>query len=124
MLALYRVLAVGALGLHLLWLAWVVFGWVVTRNRPVLRWLHIGSLVYGILIEVLLWPCPLTLVEQWARQQAGAESYQESFLIHYLEAVIYPEVSQGLVTGVAVALCLSILGLYAVRFRRRDAAGW
>jgi hypothetical protein len=36
-------------------------GWIVTRNRPVLRWLHILSLLYSILIENVPWPCPLTL---------------------------------------------------------------
>lgn len=118
----YELLAVVAL--HLLWILWVVFGWLATRNRPVLRWLHIGSLVYSVLIEVLLWPCPLTLAENWFLARAGAEPYRESFLIHYLDAIVHPDVSQALVTGVAVAVCLFILGLYALRFRRRSSAGW
>ncbi|MFQ5737729.1 MAG: hypothetical protein ACE5JX_01855 [Acidobacteriota bacterium] len=50
----YRVLAVAALTLHLAWILWVILGWLVTHNRPWLRWFHILSLVYGILIEVFL----------------------------------------------------------------------
>jgi hypothetical protein len=56
----YQVLAVAVLTMHLGWIAWVIFGWTVTRNRPALRWLHILSLIYSILIENGPWPCPLS----------------------------------------------------------------
>ncbi len=48
--------------LHLFWSAWVLLGWLVTRCRPLLRTLHIASLIYAIVIELvprLL--CPLTV---------------------------------------------------------------
>ena len=61
---LFQSLAVVALALHLLWIVWVIFGCLVTRNRPLLRWFHILSLLYGILIEIGPWPCPLTIAEQ------------------------------------------------------------
>jgi hypothetical protein len=124
MTELYRALAVAALGLHLVWILWVVFGWLVTKGRPGLRWAHIGSLVYAILIELFWFPCPLTLAENFFLARAGERPYEESFLIHYLDAIIYPNVPQPLVTGVAIAVCLLILGLYALRFCRRTAAGW
>ena len=85
----YQALAVAALTLHLVWILWVILGWLVTRNRPWLRWFHLLSLVYSILIEILLWPCPLTFAEQWFQVRAGVQSYQESFLLHYLEALVY-----------------------------------
>ena len=34
--------------LHLLWCGWVLLGWTVTRCRPLLRTLHIASLIYAI----------------------------------------------------------------------------
>ncbi len=121
---IYQALAVAALTLHLVWILWVILGWLVTRNRPWLRWFHLLSLVYSVLIEILLWPCPLTFAEQWFQARAGVRPYQESFLLHYLEALVYPSVSQTLLTWCAVAVCLFILGLYGVRFRRRRIAGW
>jgi len=121
---LFGVLAIVTLTVHLLWIAWVIFGWVVTRNRPVLRWLHILSLVYGILIEILPWPCPLTLAEQWFEAHAGMEPYHQPFLVHYLEAVVYPDVSPRLLRWCGVAVCLLILGIYARRLRQRRVAGW
>ena len=118
----YRALAVAALALHFLWILWVAFGWLLTPRRPLLRWLHIGSVVYGILIELLRWPCPLTLAEVWFQRRAGGPAYRQPFLIHYLEALVYPELSETVVTWGAVAVCLVILVIYVRRFRRRPAA--
>jgi hypothetical protein len=113
-----------AFTLHAARILWVLLGWLATRGRPVLRWLHIGSVVYGILIEVLLWPCPLTLLENWSMTRAGEKPYEESFLIHYLESVIYPEVSQPLLTVVAVLVCVAILGVHGLRYARGRDGEW
>src|SRR3989440_10680424 len=72
----YSALAAAILGLHLLFILWIVFGAAVTRRRPVLRWLHLGSLVWGILIEILPWTCPLTWAENWLETRAGVAPYQ------------------------------------------------
>ena len=120
----YTGLAATALALHLLWIVWVVLGWLVTRDRPWLFRFHILSLVYSIVIEIGPWPCPLTLAEQWFLSRAGIASYREPFLIHYLEALVYPNVTPGLLTACAVGVCLAIRSFYGWRFRRRGIAGW
>ncbi len=120
----YQVLAVAVLTVHLGWIVWVIFGWIVTRNRPLLRWLHILSLIYSILIENLPWPCPLTLAETRLEELAGIQPYHEPFLVHYLQALIYPNISQTLLAWCASAVCVAILGVYGLRFRQRRAAGW
>ena len=112
------------LALHLAWLVWVALGWLVTRGRPLLRWLHIASLLYGILIEIFLWPCPLTYAEQWLEQRAGRQGYRESFLIHYMEGLIYPDVSPRVLMWSAVVFCVFILLLYGIRFARRTNGIW
>jgi hypothetical protein len=123
-LNVYQALAVAALTAHLAWIAWVIFGWVVTRNRPILRWFHIVSLFYSILIENLPWPCPLTVAETRLEALAGIQPYHEPFLVHYLEALIYPTISQTLLAWCASAVCVAILVHYGLRFRGRRAAGW
>ena len=117
-------LAVAALLLHLLWLAWVALGWLATRRRPLLRWLHIASLIYGILIEIFRWPCPLTLLEVEFSRRAGRTAYREPFLVHYLEKIIYPDLPEAMVTAGAVAVCAGILLIYAWRYARRGESGW
>ena len=57
----YSALAAVVLIVHVLFILWVVFGAFLTRSRPILRWLHVASLISGILTELLPWPCPLTL---------------------------------------------------------------
>jgi hypothetical protein len=76
------VLACAVLTVHALFILWIVFGAVFTGRRPLLRWLHIASFLWGVLIVVAPWPCPLTVAEQWLENQAGLASYQGSFLVH------------------------------------------
>jgi hypothetical protein len=121
----YSALAVFVLWLHALFILWVVFGALVARSRPVLRWLHIASVVWGILTE-LLWPCPLTLLENWLEAKAGVEPYQGGFLLHYLDKVVYPDISATVLTVAGVLVCVFNLALYGrqmwiARLRSRRA---
>lgn len=113
--SLYSALATFVLFLHALFILWVVFGALVTRLRPVLRWLHIGSLVWGILTELLPWPCPLTLLENWLEGEAGVEPYQGGFLLHYLDKLVYPDLSATVLTVAGVVVCVLNLALYGWR---------
>jgi uncharacterized protein DUF2784 len=110
--AVYPALAVFVLFLHALFIWWVVFGAFVTRSRPVLRWLHIVSLVWGILTELLPWPCPLTLLENWFEAKAGVHPYQGGFLLHYLDKLVYPDISATVLTVAGVLVCVVNLALY------------
>jgi len=120
----YSVLADAVLGLHLAFILWIIFGAVFTRRRPLLRWAHLASVVWGILIEVLPWTCPLTWAENWLKTKAGLAPYQNGFMLHYLDAVVYPDISPTLLISVGVAVCLFNLGIYVFRFRHRAVAGW
>jgi Protein of Unknown function (DUF2784) len=105
---------------HLLWCAWVVLGWTVTRGRRVLRTLHIASLIYAIAIESVPWPpCPLTVAEDWLEARAGIEPAHGPFLVRVLDATVYPNVPVWLVVGGAVIVCAAILGIYLRRYLRR-----
>jgi hypothetical protein len=117
-----RLLAAATLGLHLLWILWVIFGALGTRGRPWLTALHLAAIVWGIVAEVGPWPCPLTLAENWFEAQAGIEPYSGGFLVHYLDAIVYPSVPLWLLEVCAVAVCGANLGIYGwrlVRARRR-----
>jgi len=109
----YSGLAVCILSLHALFILWVVFGAILTRSRPVLRWLHIASLIWGMLTELLPWPCPLTLFENWLEAKAGVEPYWGGFLLHYLDKFVYPEISATILTVAGVLVCLLNLAFYA-----------
>ena len=107
----YSALAVFVLFLHALFIVWVVFGSLLTRSRPILRWLHIVSLIWGILTE-LLWPCPLTILENWFEAKAGVQPYQGGFLLHYMDKLVYPDISATVLTVAGVIICGLNLALY------------
>ncbi len=109
--SVYSALAVFVLLLHALFIVWVAFGAFLTRFRPVLRWLHIVSLIWGILTE-LLWPCPLTVLENWFEAKAGVQPYQGGFLLHYLDKLVYPDISATVLTAAGVFVCVLNLALY------------
>jgi hypothetical protein len=111
--ASYSAMATGVLLLHALFILWAVLGALLTRSRPLLRWLHIASLVWGILTEVLPWPCPLTLLENWLEARAGIEPYQGGFLLHYLDKLVYPNISVNVLTTAVVIVGVSNLAFYA-----------
>lgn len=118
------ILVEAVLLVHLLWCAWVMLAWTVTRGRSVLRMLHIASLIYAIVIESVPWPpCPLTLAENWLEARAGIEPARGPFLVRVLDATIYPDVPVWLVVGGAVIVCAAILCVYLQRYRHRAAGG-
>jgi len=111
----YAALAVVVLFLHALFIVWVVFGALLTRSRPLLRWLHIASLIRGILTELLPWPCPLTVLENSFEAKAGIQPYQGGFLLHYLDKLVYPDVSETVLTIAGALVCVFNLALYGRR---------
>jgi hypothetical protein len=51
------------------------------------RWvvsLHVPAIAYAILITIVGWPCPLTILEQRLLERAGAPVYSGEFLPHYV----------------------------------------
>jgi len=118
---LFEVLVGLVLLVHLLWILWVILGWLVTRSRLLLRWSHVSSRLWGILIEVRPWPCPLTIAEQRLQGRAGSAPYEGSFLNHYLEFLIYPDVSTGALTWAGSGVCLLILAIHSRRFWQERA---
>lgn len=121
----YTVAATLVLALHLAWILFVMTGAYFTRQRPKLTALHLGSLLWGIVVETGPWPCPLTLLENFVEVRAGIAPYSGSFLAHYLNLIVYPNLPVPLIVTCAVAVCAANLGVYCWRFahflrRRKD----
>ena len=123
---LHLLAANAVLVLHLLFICLVVFGSLAVPRRPRFAFIHLPAAVWGFLVEVMGWYCPLTDLENELLRRAGLTGYEGSFLEHYLLAVIYPE---GLTRGAQLALAAALLlingGMYgwmlARRFRNRPA---
>ena len=116
---MYRTGAAFVLAVHLIWILWIIAGALFTRGRPLLTCIHIAALCWGIAVEVGPWPCPLTLAEQFFETKAGIIPYQGGFLIHYLDSIVYPDLSDELLTILGVVVCAANLAIYIRRFWKR-----
>jgi hypothetical protein len=119
----YRAMAASVLSLHAVYIAWVIFGAFFTRGRPRLAALHVVTRVYGVIIEIFGFWCPLTALEEWVEVRGNVPVYHGPFLLHYLDAVVYPDIPPNLLTAGAVAVCILNLGIYVRRLRVRHSLG-
>ena len=108
--------------LHFAFLAFVVFGAILGRRSRPWRYAHLAAMTYGVLIEVFYWYCPLTYVEQYLRRASDGESYEEPFIIHYLNEIIYLEVPQWSLILAAVLVLGTNVTLYGYWSYRRNHA--
>ncbi|HXT74478.1 MAG TPA: DUF2784 domain-containing protein [Candidatus Angelobacter sp.] len=119
----YLAMADAVLIVHLAFIAWVIFGTFLTRGRPRLAWVHVITIVYGIVVETTPLVCPLTLAENWCEARAGTLPYHGPFLLHCLDVTVYPHVPVALLVALAVAVCVLNLGIYAGRFLKHASLG-
>jgi hypothetical protein len=78
------------------------------------------GLVYAFVIQLFDWYCPLTHLEVWLRSKHDpALTYSGSFIIHYLERIVYIEVSRYIVFILTLFLCGFNGWLYLRKRRRR-----
>lgn len=104
---------------HLLWILFLFFGafWGV-RIRAV-RILHLFGLALALYTQLLDRYCPLTHLEVYLRsRQNPAATYSGSFLIYYIEKVVYLEISYVLILIATVFLCGFNL-FYYLSYRRK-----
>jgi hypothetical protein len=120
---LYRAIATSVVSLHAAYIAWVIFGAFFTRGRPRLAALHVVTLVYGVIIEIFGFWCPLTAFETWLEVRGGVSAYRGTFFLHYLDAVVYPDVPPKFLIAGAVTVCILNLWIYARRLRVRHSLG-
>jgi len=98
---IYKVLADMFVFIHFLWILFLFFGAIWGVKNKTIRILHLSGLFFAILIQVFGWYCPLTHLEFWLRSRHNPSiAYAGSFIIHYMESLVYLEISQ---TGVLLA---------------------
>ncbi|MEU2120860.1 DUF2784 domain-containing protein [Nocardia niwae] len=123
---LFRLTADATAVTHFAFVAYVVVGGFLAWRFPRTIWLHLLAVCWGFGTIVVGFDCPLTHLENWARERAGQQRLPSSgFIDHYLTGVIYPEDALGLVRAVAAATVVSSwIGLaWLARRRNAPAAG-
>ena len=88
---LYRIAADCILLLHLAFTLYAVLGGLLVLRYPSLLWLHLTAVLWGVVIELADWICPLTPLENFLREKGGEEGYAGGFIDHYVVRFLYPE---------------------------------
>jgi hypothetical protein len=109
----YRVLADAVVVLHFLWIVFLVLGGLWGRRSGAARAVHLSGLGFSVLMQVFGWYCPLTHLEVWLRaRQDPSLAYRGSYIIHYVERLVYIELSRTLVFVLTLLLCAFNIWLY------------
>jgi hypothetical protein len=117
----YRALADLVLFIHFGFIVFVVIGGLLA-----LRWhwaplLHLPAALWGVVIELSGWACPLTPLENALRRASGASGYSSGFIEHYLASIVYPPGLSYSVQLVLAGLVVFInLLVYLFVWRRRQ----
>ena len=109
--------------LHFAFVLFVIFGGLLVLHWPRLAYVHLPVALYGAMIELVGWICPLTPLEKRLRESAGLQGYQGGFVEHYILPVLYPA---GLSRGVQWVLGMLVVGInlviYAVVARKGSSS--
>ena len=104
----YKTLADLVIFTHLIWIVFMLTGFFITLyalafkksflNCWKFRTLHLAGIFYVASLSILGKYCPLTILENFLRAQVSPQQvYQGSFIAHYLEKIVYPEIDPILI---------------------------
>ena len=100
---------------HAAFVLFVVFGGFLVKRWRWLVALHVPAAIWGVLIEIGGWVCPLTPLENMLRHRAGEAGYSGGFVEHYLLRALYPA---GLTRTVQLTLAAFVLAANAIAYAR------
>ena len=107
----YSALAVAVLLLHALFILWVILGVFLTRSRPILRWLHRLSYL-GDLSGIASMSASFDASGERTGSEDRGRAIPGGFLLHYLDKLVYPDISPTTPTIAGVLICVLNLVFY------------
>ncbi len=87
---LYRAAADGVLLIHFLFAAFAVFGGILVFFDASWAWVHVPTVLWSSIVNLMSWTCPLTPIEKSLRLRAGQTGYAGGFIQHYIGRAVYP----------------------------------
>jgi hypothetical protein len=98
---------------HFLWILFLVFGALLGIRNKAIKYIHLSGLIFAIIIQIFGWYCPLTHLEFWLRSRHNPSiAYAGSFIIYYIERLVYLEISRTGVLLTTIGLVIFNSWLY------------
>jgi hypothetical protein len=102
----YKILADLVVMIHFFWILFLFFGAFWGVKNKVVKIFHLSGLLFAFVIQVFDWYCPLTHLEVWLRSKHDFTlTYTGSFIFHYVEKIVYIELSRTLIFLFTLLLC-------------------
>ena len=116
----YPLLADLVVLVHAAFVLFVVLGGLLAIRWHGVVWIHLPAAVWGVIVEIFGWVCPLTPLENWLRQKGGESAYGSDFVARYVLPMLYPaELTRGVQTALGLFVILINLAIYTWIFRPR-----
>jgi uncharacterized membrane protein len=116
----YKLAADFVVFVHFLWIVFLIFGVFIGRKYRTVKILHIAGLGFAVIMQIFGWYCPLTYIEIWLRQRhAPLLSYSGSFIVYYMEKLIYIELTPWIIF--VLTLILISITAYIYYGKRNEA---
>jgi TRAP-type uncharacterized transport system fused permease subunit len=105
--------------LHLAWIIFLIFGALPGRRYKWIKRVHVCGLIFALIIQTAGWYCPLTYLEIWLRNMRDPlTSYSGSFIINYVDRIVYLEISRSAVFAATVFLIFVNVLIYRKSSKR------
>ncbi|MEE9316123.1 MAG: DUF2784 domain-containing protein [bacterium] len=122
----YKIFADAIIVVHFLYILFMLLGFLLTGYALFFRqkffdwWLfrllHLLGIFYVVSLNILGKYCPLTILENELRLKYEAYSvYSGSFIIHYLERLVYPDVNPLVIQIPTVFLAIFTIVVFIIR---------
>jgi Protein of Unknown function (DUF2784) len=116
----FRLIAYAAAGAHFAFLAFGLFGGFLAWRWPRLIWVQLTAAGWLVLVAAAHLACPLTWIEDRARERAGLAPTPGGFIATHVAGVFYPRGQQHAALAVTAAIVLiSWIGFAILRGRGR-----
>lgn len=115
----YKLLAQFTIFLHFLWILFLIFGVLFALRWPKIAILHLGGLLFSLVLNSFRWYCPLTYLENYLRQLYDMKSvYDGPFTATYLERIVYPDLPELYIRIGEILFAIFYVAFYAYLARK------
>lgn len=122
---IYKILADTIVVIHLIWILFMLTGFILTVagfwqkkffDRWVFRTVHLFGILYVSLLALMGKYCPLTVLENILRRKYSSSLvYPGSFIIYYLEKLVYPEVNPLVILIPTIFISLFTISVFIIK---------
>jgi hypothetical protein len=121
----YKISADIIVVIHFIWIIFMLLGFFLTIygffrknffDWWLFRTLHLSGILFVGILTILRRFCPLTILENLSRARYNLEStYPGSFIVHYIERLVYPDVNQFLLRAGTVLVAIFTLVVFITK---------